>query len=300
MSPTSPTFLGRTGPAASRIGLGCGSFSGVYGPVDQRAAADILAFALDQGVALIDSAGCALGDAGRRPVHRLIAARREQIVLTGHLRPADEAGGAVAACEALLRRMRVDHIDLCFLDAGFTGLRLEDRVSALAGLIAAGKVRHLGLREASGAQLRLAHRIHPVAALAVEYSLIAREPEIERLPAARELGVAVVGTAPLGRGLLTGRDLAAAGGGSPARATLRRLQAVAADLDVGMPRLALAWLLSRGPDIIPVPSTGNRVHLEMNLMATRMTAPAGALDRLTEASTVARGEDRSGPLDPTA
>lgn len=301
-------FLARTGTPASRMGLGSHALSGTYGPVDARTVADLLAFAVDEGVALIDGAGCTRSEpARRRAVHRVIAARRDQVVLSGHLRPADEAADPVAACEALLRRLRVDYLDICFLDAGLdprtdqgpdTGpnallgtaladVPLEERIGAVAGLVEAGKVRHLGVRNATGGQLRLAHRTHPIAALAVDYSLAARGAETDRLPAARELGLAVVAAAPLNRGLLTGRVPVAADppGLIPATAaTLRRLQELAAELDVGMARLALAWLLSRGADIIPVPSTRNRVHLEMNMMAARMTVPAEALERLTDAA----------------
>ena len=276
---------GLTLPDASRIGLGCRSFAGPGGPVDPRAAAALIWFAVEEGVALIDDAGIVLDSAGHRQIRQTIAARREEILLTAHVRlePGHTRCGSMA-CDAELRRMAVDHIDICFLHAAGSPIPIEDQVGDLAQLVAAGKIRRLGIVDGTGQDLRRAHATHPLGAFSSRYSLLDRRTETDCLPVARELGLMVVAAAPLGGGMLTSRlvDPRLAEASRPPSLTdaLCELQRLATELNTGIARLALAWVLSRGPDIAPVPSTRDHVHLEMNVMAQRLRIPPEIADRL--------------------
>jgi aryl-alcohol dehydrogenase-like predicted oxidoreductase len=279
------TLPGMTRPEASRIGLGCRAFAGPGGLVDPRAAAALIWFAIEAGVALIDDVGSVLDGVGRSQVHRTIAARREEILLTAHVRPEPgRAPDGSLACDAELRRMAVDHIDICFLHATGSGIPIEDHVGDLAQLVAAGKIRRLGIADGTSQDLRRAHATHPIVAFSSRYSLLERRTEADSLPVARELGLMVVAAAPLGRGVLanhTPDQRSAEAWRHPVLAeALSGLQELATELNIGRARLALAWLLSRGPDIAPVPSTRDRVHLEMNVMAQRVQLPPEVADRL--------------------
>jgi len=282
------TLPGLTRPGVSRIGLGCRAFIGPDDRVDPRTAAALIRFAVEEGVALIDDAGSVLDGAGRRQVRRIIATRREEILLTAHVRAEPNRsplGGLV--CDAELRRMAVDHIDICFLHPNGSQVPIEDHVGDLAKLVAAGKIRGLGIADGTGQDLRRAHATHPIVAISSRYSLLERGMEVEVLPVARELGLIVVAAAPLGGGTLADRTLdpgSAEALRHPALAkALCELQELATELNTGRARLALAWLLSRGPDVTAVPSTRDRVHLEMNLMARRVQIPSEVADRLTAA-----------------
>jgi aryl-alcohol dehydrogenase-like predicted oxidoreductase len=296
--------LGDTGPTSSIIGLGTLAFTGGYGPVTDAASIDTIRFALDIGVTLIDTASGHEVERVERLVGRAIAGRRDEAVIAarGGIRP--DAGGRLdgtpkylrQSCDASLDRLGVDHIDIYYLAGVDPRVPVEESMGELAELVAAGKVRHVGLAGASADQLRSAHAVHPVTALAAEYSLWERRVEAECLPAARACGAAVFACRPLGRGFLTGRirsaDQLSAGdlrradprlGPENLPAGLRLLRAaeeIAAQQDLGLPRLAIAWLLGRGEDITPVPSTRSRLHLEMNAAAAGVRLAPEQCERL--------------------
>jgi aryl-alcohol dehydrogenase-like predicted oxidoreductase len=189
----------------------------------------------------------------------------------------------VRACDVTLRRLGTDHLDVYYLDRIDPRVPVEQSVAALAALVAAGKVRHIGLSHVDGAQLRRAHAVHPVATVAAEYSLLERAAEGDLLPAARSLGVSLVAYSPLGRGLLTGavtsldqvpaRDYRRADpwfrptNFQRARTLTRAVEVLAARCHLSVGRLALAWLLGQGEDIVALPGTRSLTHLEMNLAA---------------------------------
>ncbi|TDC72041.1 aldo/keto reductase [Actinomadura sp. GC306] len=292
---------GDAGPASPRIGLGTLALTGRYGPVDDAAGIETIRFALDIGVPLIDAAAGAGAERAERLAGRAVAGRRDEAVIAACGGVRRSPGGRETrldgtpehlrrSCDASLERLGTDHIDVYYLAGVDPRVPVEESMGALAGLVASGKVRRVGLSGVSAEQLRRAHAVHPVGALAAEYSLWERRVEAECLPAARERGIAVFACRPLGRGFLTGRVHSAGrlAEGDARRddprfrpenlsANLRLLQAaeeVAAHRDLGLARLALAWLLCRGDDITPVPSTRDRLHLEMNAAAAgiRLTA----------------------------
>ncbi|WP_131757122.1 aldo/keto reductase [Actinomadura fibrosa] len=278
----------------SAIGLGTLALTGRSGPVDDRASVATIRFALDIGVTLIDAAVVHGAERVERLVGRAVAGRRDEAVIAACGGFRRDAGGRRArldgtpghlrrSCESSLGRLGVDHIDLYYLAGVDPRVPVEDSIGELAELVAAGKVRHVGVSGVSVDQLRRAHAVHPVAALAAEYSLWERRVEAECLPAARRRGGAVFACRPLGRGFLTGRIRSA---DQLAARDLRRddprfwpenlpgnldllraAEKAAADRDIGLSRLALAWLLCRNGGVTPVPSTRDRLHLEMNAAA---------------------------------
>ena len=293
--------MGRAGPATSRLGLGCVSFGS---GVESCEISAVVNRALDEGVTLLDVADPSADGEGLQRVGRSVGTRRADALIAAHTRP--ESGSAqalVRECEDTLRLLAMDHIDLYFLHAPAAvpapAAPIEERIGALAGLVQAGKIRHLGLFDPTGPELVRAHIVHPVAALATEYSLAARQVEAGLLPLARELGIGVVACRPLGSGLLTGRVTEAQPERSP---LLRTLISLAAELDIGVSRLALAWLLSRGEDIVPVPGSANPVHLEMNLLSLDVVLPPEVCQRLSAISDGAEGTntDRGRPPRPLA
>ncbi|MEU6412342.1 aldo/keto reductase [Microbispora sp. NPDC046933] len=202
----------------------------------------------------------------------------------------------VRACDASLSRLGIERIDLFVVDPGAAGAPIEETMGVAGRLQDAGKIAHIGVRGLDGNRLRRAHAARPVTAVAVEYSLWRRRAERELLPVARELGMGVIAGRPLGRGFLTGRITSPVqlGPGDVRRRDprfspenleaellrLRDAQRVASEMDVGMGRLAIAWLLAQGDDIVPVPSTRDLVHLEMNLTATGILLPEPVKARL--------------------
>ncbi|WP_177244713.1 aldo/keto reductase [Streptomyces sp. yr375] len=281
----------------ARLGLGGMALDGAHGPIDRARAVRLVQQALDTGVVLIDTADSSLRGTVRRVVGRAVASRRGDALIAVHSRPFDGGGdggdvtaGAgprtlVADCERALKQLGLDCIDVYVVHPGGPGAPIEEQIGELSGLVQAGKIHGVGVGVGIGGacptQLARAHATHPIAVLAVEYSLWQRQAECELLPLARRLGIRLMACQPLGRGLLTGRITAAtrlgardprrvdprfsAEGLSAAQNSLRALEAIAADTHLGAGRLALAWLLSRGADVIPVPSTRDPVHLEMNL-----------------------------------
>jgi aryl-alcohol dehydrogenase-like predicted oxidoreductase len=286
--------LGSAGLEVSEIGLGCMGMSEFYGRSDEGEAIATIHRALDLGVTFLDTADAYGPFTNERLVGRAIAGRRDQVVLAtkfGNVR--NEQGERLGirgdaeyvrqACDASLQRLGVDHIDLYYQHRVDPKTPIEETVGAMAGLVEAGKIRYLGLSEAAPATIRRANAVHPVTALQTEYSLWSRDPEDEILPTVRELGIGFVAYSPLGRGFLSGRvrsidDLDPDDfrrnnprfQGENFRRNLelvQRVQEIAAEKGVTPAQLALAWVLTRGDDIVPIPGTKRVRYLEENLSA---------------------------------
>lgn len=294
------------GLISSPIGLGCGAFTGVYGLVGEEETIRTIQHALNIGITMFDIADFYGAGEVERIVGRAIEGCRDQaliatrggLIFDARGRPTGVDGSPdhlSRACDASLRRLSVDHIDLYYLARVDPYVPVEESVGRLAELATAGKIGHIGLSRASAEQLRRAHVTHPIIAIATEYSLLERAIEAEELPAARALGVEVVACRPLARGLLTGRissveHLAADDlrrhdwrfrreSAAHRKDMLLAAEAMAAEKDVSLGRLALAWLLAQ-PGVIPVPSTRSRLHLEMNAAATAVRLTTEERDRL--------------------
>jgi aryl-alcohol dehydrogenase-like predicted oxidoreductase len=322
--------MGALGPAVSAIGLGCMGMSFAYGERDDPGSTATLERALDIGVNHFDTADLYGFGHNEELVGSVARRRRDEVFLAtkfANRRDADgrtyvDSSGAWAreACDASLRRLGVDTIDLYYLHRRDPATPIEETVGALASLVEAGKVRHIGLSEISAATLRAAHAVHPVTAIQMEYSLFERSAvEGELLDTCRELGVALVAYSPVGRGLLTGtftsraeltsgdfRNLAPRFSDenmSTNRRLVSRVAAVAADLGCTPAQAALAWLLAQGDDILPIPGTKRVKYLEENAAAADIAltpaqvaalsaaVPVGAVagDRYPEASMRALG-----------
>jgi aryl-alcohol dehydrogenase-like predicted oxidoreductase len=293
----------------SAIGLGCMGMSEFYGPTDEKEALATLDRARELGVVFLDTADAyGIGD-NEELVGRAIRGRRDQFVIATKFglvrdRTNPQARGVSgrpeyvrSACEASLRRLGVETIDLYYQHRIDPAVPIEETVGAMAGLVREGKVRHLGLSEAGSDSLRRAQGVHPITALQSEYSLWSRDPEDGVLETCRALGIGFVAYSPLGRGFLTGElrrfeDLASDDfrrqsprfqGENFARnlALVDRLTAMARDRGVTAAQLALAWVLSRGDDVVPIPGTKRRARLEENVAAVDLTlspADLAALD----------------------
>ncbi|MFF4098249.1 aldo/keto reductase [Streptomyces sp. NPDC001903] len=279
--------------AVSAQGLGCMGMSHGYGATDDAESIATLHRALDLGVTLLDTADFYGSGHNEELIGRAVAGRRDRVVLATKFGFANRLGdptlvrGDAAyvrqACEASLRRLGVDHIDLFYQHRVDPKVPIEETVGAMAELVRAGKVRHLGLSEAGAQTIRRAHAVHPIAALQSEWSLWSRDLEAEILPVCRELGVGVVPYAPLGRGFLTGRygsveKLAetdvrrghprfADGNRERNLAIVAKLDELAAAKGVTAGQLALAWVQHRGEDVVPIPGTRRQSYLEENLAA---------------------------------
>jgi aryl-alcohol dehydrogenase-like predicted oxidoreductase len=278
------------------MGLGCMGMSEFYGERNDEESAATLLRALDLGVTFLDTADTyGIGD-NEELVGKTIRGRRHEVFLAtkfANIRTKQEpTRWAISgkpdyvrsACEASLKRLGVDHIDLYYQHRVDPETPIEDTVGAMAGLVKAGKVRYLGLSEASPATIRRAHAVHPITALQTEYSLWERHVEKEILPTVRELGIGFVPYSPLGRGFLTGKITSLAElGAKDARsqryprfaaesfehnlALVQRVRAIAARRGVTAGQLALAWVLAKGEDLVPIPGTKRRKYLEENAAA---------------------------------
>src|SRR3954470_9698093 len=322
-SPTSnlPTrTLGTTSPlTVSTMGLGCMGMSEFYGTGEEQQGLDTIHRALDLGVTFLDTADMYGPFTNERLVGKAIAGRRDEVQLAtkfGNERLPDGTRGGIngspeyvrSACDASLERLGVDHIDLYYQHRVDRSVPIEETVGAMAELVAQGKVRHLGLSEAAPHTIRRAHAVHPITALQTEYSLWTRDPEDEILPTVRELGIGFVAYSPLGRGFLTGRfrtpdDFAEDDfrrnhprfqGANFARnlELVERVRAIAEQKGVTPGQLALAWVLRRGEDFVPIPGTKRIPYLEENVAALDVTLTDDDLDRLDEVAPrgVAAGE----------
>ena len=280
--------LGSGGPTVSAIGFGAMSFAGVYGGVEDTESEATLARALELGVNFIDTANIYGAGRSEEVVGRAIKGRRHDVVL------ATKFGGGGAqglgrrekvrpALEASLARLGTDYVDLYYLHRVDPTTPIEETVGAMAELVTAGLVRHLGISEAAPATIRRAHATHPITALQTEYSLFSRDPEREILPTTRELGIGFVAYSPLGRGMLTGRfrrleDVAEDDWrrGVPRwqqenfernAGLVARLEEIAQRRHITTAQLALAWLLHQGTDIVPIPGTRRSANVEANAAA---------------------------------
>ena len=300
--------LGRQGLVVSAIGLGCMGMSDFYGDSEETNNLAVLHHAIDSGVDFLDTADMyGIGGANEKLLAKVLRTRRDEVVLAtkfGNVRGPDGAflgidgspAYVAAACDASLKRLGVEHIDLYYQHRVDPKVPIEETVGAMARLVEAGKVRHLGLSEASGDTVRRAAKVHPIAALQSEYSLWTRDVETDALPACRELGIGFVAYSPLGRGFLTGAfrkpdDLAE----NDWRRQNPRFQdanfaqnlaLVEAVTELAQARgctpaqLALAWLLHRGDDIVPIPGTRRIERLDENAGAARIVLTEAEQQRI--------------------
>ncbi len=303
--------LGSQGLEVSALGLGCMGMSEFYAGRDEEESLATLHRALELGVTFLDTADMYGPFTNEKLLGQAIKGRRDQVILAtkfGNVR--SDEGGFLGinghpdyvrqACDASLKRLGVDVIDLYYQHRVDTTVPIEDTVGAMAELVQQGKVRYLGLSEAAPATIRRAHAVHPISALQSEYSLWSRDPEDEVLPTIRELGIGFVPYSPLGRGFLSGQftkpeDLPADDyrRNSPRfqgenfyknLELVAQVKAIATKKGVTPSQLALAWLLAQGDDIVPIPGTKRRKYLEENVAATEITLTS---DELTQIEAVA-------------
>ncbi|MFJ6746594.1 MULTISPECIES: aldo/keto reductase [unclassified Streptomyces] len=294
----------------SAQGLGCMGMSHGYGDADDGQSIATIRRALDLGVSLLDTSDFYGAGHNEELIGRAVAGRRDEVVIATKFGFANQLGAPTAirgdaayvrqACDASLRRLGVDHIDLYYQHRVDRDVPIEETVGAMADLVTAGKVRHLGLSEAGAATLRRAHAVHPIAALQSEWSLWTRDLEHEIAPVCRELGIGLVPFSPLGRGFLTGRYTSVKGlpesdlrrtqprfaDGNLERnlAIVEKLNELADGKGVTAGQLALAWVQYRGDDVVPIPGTRREKYLEENLGALAVELSAGDLAAIDAAA----------------
>jgi aryl-alcohol dehydrogenase-like predicted oxidoreductase len=295
----------------SALGLGCMGMSEFYGSTDDDESIAVIRRALDEGCTFLDTADMYGPFTNERLIGRAIAGRRDDLVLAtkfGNERRPDGSRLGIngkpeyvrAACDASLERLGVEHIDLYYQHRVDKTVPIEDTVGAMKELVSAGKVRHLGLSEASPATIRRAHSVHPITALQTEYSLWTRDPEDEVLPLVRELGIGFVAYSPLGRGFLTGqitspddfapddfRRHAPRFQGENFQRNLdlvARVRQIASSKGCTPGQLAIAWLLAQGDDIVPIPGTKRLRYLDENLAAADVSLTDAELAAVNEAA----------------
>jgi aryl-alcohol dehydrogenase-like predicted oxidoreductase len=302
--------LGSRGPEVSAVGLGCSGMSSDYGVPDDKESVATIHRAIELGVNFFDTSDAYAAGRNEELIAGAITDRREGLVIAtkfGNIRgPKGERGGTngkpdyvPVACEASLKRLGIDVIDLYYIHRIDPEVPIEDTVGAMARLVEQGKVRHIGLCEAGAQTIRRAHAVHPLAAVQMEYSLWTRDAEAEILPVLRELGISLVAYSPLGRGFLTGAfksrdDLIPTdrrhahprfqeGNFERNLQLLGPIEALAADKDVTTSQIVLGWLLAQGDDIVPIPGTKRRRYLEQNVAAVDLELSADELQLLSVA-----------------
>ena len=301
--------LGNQGLTVSAIGLGCMGMSEFYGQADDKKSIETIHRALDLGITFIDTADMYGPYKNEKLVGRALSGQRDKVILAtkfGIVRSGDSGERSVngrpeyvkAACDASLQRLGVDHIDLYYQHRVDPNVPIEDTVGAMADLVQAGKVRFLGLSEASPQTIRRAYQVHPISALQTEYSLWTRDPEDEILETIRDLGIGFVAYSPLGRGFLTGRfkkyeDIpeddyrrySPRFQGENFRKNLDlvfKVSEIAKRKGVKPGQLALAWVLAQGKDIVPIPGTTIPEHLKENIEALNIKLSDEDLDEINQ------------------
>src|SRR4051794_23124005 len=309
--------LGSQGLEVSEIGLGCMGMSEFYGEADEREALATIRRALELGVNFLDTADMYGPFTNERLVGKAVEGRRDEVVLAtkfGNVRGENgerrgvrgDAEYGHQACDASLERLGTDHIDLYYQHRVDKQVPIEETVGAMAELVGQGKVRHLGLSEASPATIRRAQAVHPITALQTEYSLWAREPEEGVLDTCRDLGIGFVAYSPLGRGFLTGRFQAASDlAENDWRRANPRFQGDNFDRNLALvdevrrlatrkactpAQLAIAWLLHRGADIVPIPGSTKAERVEENAAAARITLSVDEMRELDTVGSMVAGE----------
>jgi aryl-alcohol dehydrogenase-like predicted oxidoreductase len=313
--------LGPQGPEVSTIGLGCMGMSAFYGATDEQEALRTIARALELGCNFLDTSDMYGPHTNEELVGRAIASLRDEVFLASKfgikLEPGAAGGPPVrsidgspahvhSACEASLRRLGVEHIDLYYQHRVDPNTPIEETVGAMAELVAEGKIRHIGLSEASAQTIRRAHAVHPITAVQSEYSLWTRDVEEEILPTLEELGIALVAYSPLGRGFLSGRftspdeldenDFRRYGPrftGENLQQNLKlaeRVKELATEKGISAGQLALAWVLNRGEHIVPIPGTKRVSYLEENLAAADVQLSPEEVERIADEIPTATGD----------
>jgi aryl-alcohol dehydrogenase-like predicted oxidoreductase len=300
--------IGKSGINCSAIGLGCMSFSGVYGPSEDAAATALIHEAIEAGVTMFDSSDAYGKGHNETLLGNALKGKRQGIVIATKFGNLGGAGGKYAdgrpefvqsSCEASLKRLGVDVIDLYYQHRIDPNVPIEDTVGAMKRLVEQGKVRALGLSEASPKTIRKAHAVHPVAAVQNEYSLLYREQGDDTRKTTRELGISFVAYAPLGRGLLTAdiADPATLAEGDTRkrqpryagdnlahnRALAQKVEAIAKRKGCTPAQLALAWVLAQGPDVIPIPGTKQKKRLLENIGALKVQLSAADIEEISGA-----------------
>jgi aryl-alcohol dehydrogenase-like predicted oxidoreductase len=301
--------LGRTGLKVSEIGLGAMGMSAFYGATDDKESTATIHHAIDRGITFIDTADVYAAGRNEELVGRALRGMRDRVAIATKFGQTRAADGSLtingkpdyvrSACEASLKRLGIDAIDLYCQHRVDPNTPIEDTVGAMAELVREGKVRHLGLSEASAQTIRRAQKVHPITALQTEYSLWSRDAETEILPTVRELGIGFVAYSPLGRGFLTGQiknidNLAADDWRRSAPRfqgenfqhnldLVAKVQKIAARKGCTPAQLALAWVLARGDDIVPIPGTKRRTYLDDNIGAVDVTLTAADLAEIEQA-----------------